>query len=61
MIRESRQQGAISRVLGPTALASERNATEVEEQVLTRENSIRMVAMCCSTVGGAAWRCKVSM
>ena len=28
---------------------------------VSQENSIRMAAMCCLTVGGAAWRCKVSM
>jgi hypothetical protein len=28
---------------------------------VSQENSIRMAAMCCLTVGGAAWRCKISM
>jgi len=28
---------------------------------VSQENSIRMAAMCCLTVGGAAWRCKVSI
>jgi hypothetical protein len=26
---------------------------------VSQENSIRMAAMCCLTVGGGAWRCKV--
>ena len=28
---------------------------------VSQENSIRMAAMCCLTVGGGAWRCKVSI
>jgi hypothetical protein len=28
---------------------------------VSQENSIRMAAMCCLTVGGAAWRCRVSI
>jgi hypothetical protein len=26
-----------------------------------QENSIRIAAMCCLTVGGAAWRCKAQI
>jgi len=28
---------------------------------VSQENNIRIAAMCCLTVGGAAWRCKVPM
>ena len=28
---------------------------------VSQENILRIAAICCLTVGGAAWRCKVSM